>query len=458
MFTTVYIYRVYSNAVYSDLQFGLRACFHVVGLLLGLLLEHTPQDLPGNTLRDLIDEPDASAQLLVVRDLAVQPLADIRSLLLRAGARGLALGAADNEGKGNFSAVGLALDTDHSNVIDSLVVDKDTLQLGRRNLEALVFDKLLDTVRDIEAAVLILISDISGAEPSIRRETVRRGGLVVMVAQEDVGATQVQLAGLADLDFLRLGAVLGHAHVFGFHVGQQFTDGANAGLPLIPGLGVGGRASFAQAIALLDTNLDAIIHAFHQLLGKRCSAGVHHPQARQVILVDDWVLAKQQHDRGDDVAEGDAIVLHMSAPFLDVELLHDDQLVASVEGCVEETGQSVDMVERQEGQDAISLAVCTAVPRQIGLTGTQLENIRNDIPMRKHDTLRNARCTGGEDKEGQILGRIDLGSAEPRHTGNIPDRGEMLDPGVRVALISEQEYAILRYPYPLRGFLRDWQH
>lgn len=101
-----------------------------------------------------------------------------------------------------------------------------------------------------------------------------------------------------------------------------------------------GGAGLAETVTLFDARLDARVDGLDEFLGQRGGARVHHPQTGEVVFVHDWVFAQEEDDGGHDVAEGDAVVLDVGAPFLQVEFLHYYQVVALVEGLVEEASQA----------------------------------------------------------------------------------------------------------------------
>lgn len=243
-------------------------------------------------------------------------------------------------GARDFAAVGVGLDTDDSDVVDCLVVHEDTFQLSGGHLEAVVFDELLDTVGDVEVAVFVLETDVAGAEPAVGRQTASRGLGVVVVAEEDVGTAHVEFTNFADLDFLRLGLVFGRCHVLGFDVGEEFSDRADALVPVLPGLGVRHGAGLAETVALLDAELEATPDDFDELAGKGSSAAVHHADTGEVVLVHDGVLAQQDHDWWRDVRECDTVLLNESAPFFEVEFGHDHRFESGIHGLVDEHVQA----------------------------------------------------------------------------------------------------------------------
>ena len=112
---------------------------------------------------------------------------------------------------------------------------QNALEFRGRDLKALVFDQLLDTIGDVEVSVVVLVADVSSAEVAVFGERVAGAFGVVQVAEEDVGAFYPELADLADWDFR-----FGRGHVFCGLVGEEGADGADGGLPAFPWLGKGG--------------------------------------------------------------------------------------------------------------------------------------------------------------------------------------------------------------------------
>jgi hypothetical protein len=56
----------------------------------------------------------------------------------------------------------LDVNPDYCHVFDIRVGGKVTFKLGGRNLEAFVFDKLLDAIGYVEVSVFVLMADITG--------------------------------------------------------------------------------------------------------------------------------------------------------------------------------------------------------------------------------------------------------------------------------------------------------
>ncbi len=93
-------------------------------------------------------------------------------------------------------------------------------------MEALVFYEFLDAVSDVEVAVFVLVADVAGLEVAVLCYGVGGTGGVVMVALEDVGAFDPELADFADRHF---GFFRGH--VLGGLVGKEAADGADCCVP-----------------------------------------------------------------------------------------------------------------------------------------------------------------------------------------------------------------------------------
>jgi len=107
------------NATISSLQLRLHLPFLLFlllrKLLLRLLLEHPPQNLPTHTLRHRIHELHASSQFLVIRDFGVHPLDDFGPV---GGFRGGEAALAHDVGAGDFCAEEGGVDADDGDVVD----------------------------------------------------------------------------------------------------------------------------------------------------------------------------------------------------------------------------------------------------------------------------------------------------------------------------------------------------
>ena len=182
-----------------------------------------------------------------------------------------------------------------------------------------------DAVGDEEVALLVLVPDIARLEEAVGGERVGGAFGVVQVPLEDVGALDPQLADLACGQLLLLGR-----HVLCGLVGEQGADGPDGLVPVLPGLGVRGGACLREAVALLDGDPQPLVDGVHQLSCQRCGARVHHADRAEVVLFDYWVLAEEQHDRRDDVGEGDLVLLDEAAEVFEVEFRHHDKLQPGV--------------------------------------------------------------------------------------------------------------------------------
>ena len=58
-------------------------------------------------------------------------------------------------------------DADDRGIRDLRVREQQCLQLGRRHLEALVLDQLLEPVDDVEVPVGVDVADVAGVQPAV---------------------------------------------------------------------------------------------------------------------------------------------------------------------------------------------------------------------------------------------------------------------------------------------------
>ena len=124
----------------------------------GLPLELPAQELARRGLRDGLDELE-TAYLLVVRDLAGDEVHDLLGRRVRA--------LLQHDVRRRDLAGLLVGEADHGGVGDGRVGEQHRLQLGGRDLEALVLDELLEPVDDEEVAVLVDVPDVAGVQPAV---------------------------------------------------------------------------------------------------------------------------------------------------------------------------------------------------------------------------------------------------------------------------------------------------
>ena len=102
---------------------------------------------------------------------------------------------------------------------------------SRRDLEALILDKLLDTVGDVEIVLLVLEADVARLEVAVLGDGVPRRIRLLPVTFEHVGPFEPQLAWLARPELRAFGR-----DVLGGHVGEHLANGADGRVPFFPGL------------------------------------------------------------------------------------------------------------------------------------------------------------------------------------------------------------------------------
>ena len=134
-------------------------------------------------------------------------------------------------GTRDFGRLAVVIKADDGDVVDKGMADEEALELGGGDLEALVLDQFLDAVGDEEDAVGVLIAHIPGFEVTVLGQDRFGGFRVVVVALENVGPFDPELAGLPRGNF-----GLARIHIFGRLVGQKSTDGPDRFVPVFPGL------------------------------------------------------------------------------------------------------------------------------------------------------------------------------------------------------------------------------
>ena len=89
---------------------------------------------------------------------------------------------------------------DHGGVGDCGVGEQQRLELGRRHLEALVLDELLEPVDDEEVAVGVDVADVAGVQPAVVVDRVRRRRSLFEVALHHLRAAHPHLAVFVDAE------------------------------------------------------------------------------------------------------------------------------------------------------------------------------------------------------------------------------------------------------------------
>lgn len=98
-------------------------------------------------------------------------------------------------------------------------------------LKPLVLNQLLHPIRNVKVMIFVLISHVSGFEIAVFGDGVLSRLFVFPVAFEDVWTCEPQFAGLSGTEFFAVGG-----NVFGAHVWEHFSCGADGGVPFVPWL------------------------------------------------------------------------------------------------------------------------------------------------------------------------------------------------------------------------------
>lgn len=88
---------------------------------------------------------------------------------------------------------------------------------------------------------------------------------------------------------------------------------------------------FAETVSLFNGYFKPFVNCPNQLLGQRCGPAIEHAEAAEVVLVDYWMLSKQQDYRRNHVRKCYLMVLDNGTKLFNVELWHHDQREAAVE-------------------------------------------------------------------------------------------------------------------------------
>lgn len=143
----------------------------------------------------------------------MQPVAH---LSFQPGAARITLGG-NNVRPGKLRRPLLAVHADHGDVVDSGVCQQEALELGRRHLEPVVLDQLLDPVRDVHVEIPVDVPNVARAVPPVGIDALRSGLGVVVVALADVRALEPDFALLAHRYFRAV------VHELDGHARQQIS-------------------------------------------------------------------------------------------------------------------------------------------------------------------------------------------------------------------------------------------
>ena len=307
------------------------------------------------------------------------------------------------------------------------------LLTGGRDLEALVLDQLLDPIGDVEVLRRVLEPHVPGLEVAVVRQGVAGSVLVVKIPLEHVWSLQPQLPYLAHLHFVAL-----WIDVLGRQVREHLADAADGAIPFVPRLGVRHGARLAEAVGLVDAEVQTAVDGVDELAGQRGGAGGDHAEGGEVEGFDERVAGEAHEDGRRDVDEGDVVVLDGAAEGLEVEDRHDEELDAAVQRLVHEPGEAVDVVEGQDAEDLVTVLARVPLPH----APVDHQDVGDDVAMREHDAFGEAGRAAAVDEEREIFVGIHSPPAVSSCAGNLADAGEVLGFSGWVALVTDQDDAV----------------
>ncbi len=278
----------------------------------------------------------------------------------------------DDEGAWSFPGFVIG-NADDGRIGNRWMGQQQRLELGRRDLESLELDQLLDPIDDRQVAVLVDEADVAGMQPAVFVDRVGGCLRVVQVPLHHLRSTHPHLA---DAAHVLVVAVL-HVHDPAF--GIRHGDAAGAGLePAHPG-DVGYRAQLGHSVALHHLAVDPFGGLLGELCAERCGSGENLREAGEIETVDHGVLRESKHDRRDSKQPGDLVLLNQAETLLEIEARdrHDGRSLAEEE--VHQHLHAVNVEERQHCENDLTVLDIQGV--------LALDEVRHQVLVRQHDAL-----------------------------------------------------------------------
>ena len=301
------------------------------------------------------------------------------------------------------------------------------LEFGRRDLEALELDQLLDPIDDRQVAVLVDEADIAGMQPAVVVDRVGGCLRVIEVPLHHLRSTHPQLA---DTTHVLVVAVL---HVHDPTLGVRHGDTAGAGLePAHPG-DMGYRTQLGHSKALHHLAVDPVRGLLGEFCAERCGSGENLREAGEIESVH-RVFRESKHDRRDSKQPRDLVLLNQAETLLEIEARdrHDRRSPAEEE--VHQHLHAVDVEERQHCEDDLTVLDIQGV--------LALDEVRHQVLVRQHDALGESGRSRRVRQNHDLLVEVDI-----HLTGGLTHQG-----GKRLhALGSVTDDEYLRDACSLRG-------
>ena len=157
---------------------------------------------------------------------------------------------------------------------------------------------------------------------------------------------------------------------------------------------------FGHAVTLTHAAPDALHALARKISAQRRGAGEDHFQARQVKIVDHWILSQLEHNRRHDMTERHAILLDQTQEQLEIETGHGHNRRAHVQPHIEHHAQTINMKERQDAKQPIVFSKI--------IKAVHLAHVRDQIVMGKHHSLGQARSAARIRQSDDIFFGIDV--------------------------------------------------
>ena len=270
-----------------------------------------------------------------------------------------------------------------------------SLELRGRDLVGLHLDQLLQPVDDRQVAVVVHDAEIASVQPALRVDRQSRRLLVSEIARHHVRAANPHLAELAGLDRSAARGI-DERH---FAVRNRRSDTSRPLPARRERNHVRHRARLCHPVALAEAGADALRAFLLELRAQRCRARHNHVDRREVVVVDDRVTCERENDRRDDERVRDPVLLNRAERAGEVETRHGDDRPALTQRIIEDDDEPVDVEERKDAE------------RDFVLVGaevrTELAEVRDDVPVRKHHALAHARRAARVRQRDDVLRRFD---------------------------------------------------
>src|SRR5207253_9528694 len=156
----------------------------------------------------------------------------------------------------------------HRSVRNRGMSKNDRLQLGRRNLKALVLNQLLDPIDNIEMSVFVGIANVAGVQPAVRVDGPPSSLGIIQIALHDLRSAHAHLAFLIGTE---LGAAAG-INELALRIRRRWADRSQFHPGRISRAAMGDRTGFSHAVSLANATTNALHAGARKLRTQRSRA------------------------------------------------------------------------------------------------------------------------------------------------------------------------------------------